>query len=281
MSPTSSLPLLLGAARPVEEPTGGPASVVQALVEACEAAGVELQVSVGSVAVVPDDGAVRGVKTTAGVMDAERVVWARAPTELFAGLPMMSVAMADLEAARHIRERPVTSQVALALSSWPDEFPVERLRLTTDVVGLERAFDTVKRRELSSDPPLDIWTPSVTRSGLAPAGGHVMCVSAFGLVSGDSERVAQAVLGQLALVWPGFADHVLGYQVVGAEQCRALHGSPHPLAGEVALDQWWSNRPFPSLKGAAPLDGLALCGPGVHGAKGTSGLRAAAAVLGR
>lgn len=278
MSPTSSLPLFLRAARPGRAPQGGAAAVITALLGACKAGGVALEAGIEVNGLDVEAGAIRGVQTSTRTMAATKLVWGRAPHELFALFPALSVPLSMTEAVDHVRARPVAMDVHFWLKQWPKDpstggvDPGDRVRIAQSPVVLERAFDAVKHGEVAENPAFDLH---ISQRG----DGVLVSAAAFGLGAASAEQAVESATAGLERAFPGFAAQVLASVAVDGVALEGLHGSAHALAGEVALDQWWSTRPTPLLcHQRPPIGGVSLCGPATHGSTGLSGLWAAKAV---
>jgi len=184
----------------------------------------------------------------------------------------------------HVRRRGVVARATLALDrppAWP------RLVEAPSLEYLERAYDDAKYGRLSRQPYLE-----ATSVGTGAGGRHPMEVEVqyapYRLADGAWDDARRRALGSLAL---GILSRYLpdaGATVERVESPRDLeerHGFPEgqEYHAELALDQALWMRPVPALaRYAAPIDGLYLCGPGMHpggGVAGAAGINAARVVL--
>jgi phytoene dehydrogenase-like protein len=198
-----------------------------------------------------------------------------------------------------VRSRGTAAKVHLALSGplalrGSDGRLDEAIRIGGGHVDdLERAFDAIKYRQLSSRPHLEIRVPTVADPSLAPAGHHVVSILASfapldlegGWTDAARERLGDAVLAVLEEHAPGVRERIVAREILtpaDLETRFALSGG-HLHHGEIALDQLLVMRPSPSAaRYRTSVPGLYLGGSGSHpggGVRPTAGLLAAEAVL--
>ena len=158
----------------------------------------------------------------------------------------------------------------------------QRLLIAPDLRYVEQGFNHVKYAEHSQRPLLEITLPSTADETLAPAGHHVVSVSAayapFTHKQGwEAQRdlFMQAVLSTIEQYAPGFAETVVASKLLtpaDIEQQFNTQGG-HWHHGELSIDQSFMMRP---VHGAAqydtPIDGLYLCGAGTHPGGGITGV---------
>ncbi len=168
----------------------------------------------------------------------------------------------------------------------PDSSPAGtlagRISIGPTIEYLERAFDDAKYGAFSREPCLDVMIPSVLDPSLAPAGRHVMSVSAQyapfklkqGVWSQQREALGDAVVRTLATYAPNLPGIVLSRQVITPEDLENTYGltGGHIFHGELALDQLFAMRPLLGwARYRTPLEGLYLCGSGTHPGNGLTG----------
>ena len=138
---------------------------------------------------------------------------------------------------------------------------------------LERAYDAAKYGEMSTEPYLEITTSGPR--GLAPLPVRAVCVAPRRLGS-DAPRARNAcAIDTLRAALPA---------IQGARSARCKSLTPLDLEktygltegdlnhGQLILDQMFFMRPMPGWSNHnTPIDGLYLCGNGVHGGGGISG----------
>jgi phytoene dehydrogenase-like protein len=169
-----------------------------------------------------------------------------------------------------------------------------RIHVGPGIDYLERAFDTSKYGEISTEPYLDVTLPSIADPSLAPTGQHIMSVymqyAPFTLADGGSwelqrSRLAGIVLRTLEEYAPGLTSLVEHEQVITPADLESTYGLTrgHVFHGELALDQLFTMRPTLGwAQYSTPIHNLYLCGSGTHpgyGLTGGSGQNAARAIL--
>ncbi len=209
------------------------------------------------------------------------------------------------ETMRHVRNiiyRGSTARVNLALSSLPAfagaSDPAQlggRIRVSPSLDTIERAYDAAKYGRYSERPYLEIVIPTLREPSLAPAGHHILTITAlyapYALRDGDwdgqSAAFGETVLDVLEGVAPGVRAKMLHCQVVTPLDLERRYGLTEGSIyhGQMGLDQMLVMRPIPGWsRYETPLRNLYLCGAGAHpggGVTGAPGYNAARAVLSR
>lgn len=180
-----------------------------------------------------------------------------------------------IRAVRGIRARSVVAQATLTLDRAPG---FGTLVVAPSLDYLERAYDDAKHRRVAADPYLEARADGQRRVIV-----H-MQYAPYALAEGDWNDARRAALGQrvVELLSPHLGAKVVERQVQTPRELEAAYGWPEGQAdhAELALDQLLWMRPTPALaRYRAPIDGLWLCGPGMHPGAGVAG--AAGANAGR
>jgi phytoene dehydrogenase-like protein len=282
-SPGTAALLLLREAAAGRAIAGGPAALVDALVQAAASYGVEVRTdsAVTHLELGADHRAVTGVTLASGErIPASRVLATCDPKQLFSkliGAERLPVLLA--EDARRLRARGTTAKLHLGLSGaleLADGTVVEALRTGETLDDLERAFDPAKYGELPSRPALDVWVPSMRDPSLVDERGHQVVSILVHQVTHDlaggwdaalRERLADSVVAELARYCPALANRIVAREVLAppdlAERYRLTQGHIHHA--EHALDQLHFMRPtVDCAKYASPIAGLYLGGSGSH-----------------
>ena len=282
---------------------GGLGSLTAALASSARAAGAEIRTSAEVSRILVRQGNVTGVLLTSGEELHAKVVVSNAdPRRTLLGLiDPVELEPGFLARVRNYRASGTVSKINLALRALPNLTSVKGdgralggfIQIAPELDYLERAFDTSKYGKWSPAPYLEITIPSLTDPTLAPAGSHVMSITAqyapYRLRGTDwrteGERFADAVIATLSAYAPDLPSLVLRRQVitpVDLESTYRLTGG-HIFHGELALDQLFTMRPLLGwARYRTPLAGLYLCGAGTHpgcGVSGLSGLNAAREIL--
>jgi phytoene dehydrogenase-like protein len=282
---------------------GGVGAFTSALASAARAAGVEMRTNAEVQRIRIVDGRVTGVTLTSGEeLQAKAVVSNADPRRTLLGLiDPVELEPGFLMRVRNYRSAGTVAKINLALDVLPN-FTVQPddgcalggfIHIGPELDYLERAFDASKYGKWSPRPYLDVTIPSVTDSTLAPAGAHVMSITAQyapyqlrGTNWNDAAPAfADAVIETLAEYAPNLTRAILHRQVITPIELESRYGltGGHIFHGELALDQLFTMRPLLGwARYRTPIRGLYLCGAGTHpgyGVSGSSGLNAAREIL--
>ncbi len=293
-----------GAVRPTRWATGGVGSVTQALAAAARRAGAEIRTGAEVTRILVEEGRARGVALENGdELMAGTVVSNADPRRTFLGLvDPLELDPHFVRAVRNIKYRGACAKVNLALAELPDFSSCPghgphlgaAISISPGVEYLERAYDDAKYGDLSSEPYLESFIPTVHDPSLAPSGRHVISVyvqyAPYRLRDGawDAARndaLADRVVATLARYAPNLEGAILHQQVLSPLDLEQRFGltEGHIHHGELTLDQLLFMRPMPGwARYATPLAGLYLCGAGTHpggGVTGTPAYNAARAIL--
>ena len=288
---------------------GGIGALSDALAASARAFGAEIRTSARVESIATEDSRAVGVKLAGeGILRASVIVSNADPRTTF--LELLDPYTLDAKFVRHVRNikyRGSAARVLLALSGVP-EFSALAARGSGDESAmllqspiqiaptlnyLQRAYDCVKYGESSTKPYLDVMLPTLLDPSLAPAGQHVMSITAkyapFKLRDGDwdtrREAFGDIVIDTLAEYAPNIRDVILHRRVLTPPDLEAAYGLPegNPSHGEMTLDQFFHMRPIPGYaRYRTPIDGLYMCGAGCHpggGVTGIPGHNAARAIL--
>jgi len=275
---------------PQNIPQGGMNQVVNALVKSATDAGVSIRTGCRVSRILVSDGKAQGVELESDEQIAADIVISNADAKTtFLGL----VGTQELDAmfAHRIHTTRTAGDVAkihIALNSLPVikglsiEQLGQRLLIAPGMRYVEHAFNHAKYGEYSENPVLEITIPSLSDSGLAPPGHHVMSVCATfapyvlkkGWDGNRSQFLARvvAVVGQYA---SGFENQIVASQVLTPADIETEYNisGGHWHHGELAIDQSFMMRP---VHGTAqydtPVDGLFLCGAAAHPGGGVTGI---------
>jgi phytoene dehydrogenase-like protein len=262
---------------------GGTRGIVDALVAALRASGGELRTSAGVARIIVDRQQVTGVRLENGEqIDARQVVSAADPRHTLLGL----VGAPELPPefvwhAQSIKLRGSVAKVHL-LTDGHHGLPAGTLVVAPDLRHLERAYDAAKYGEVSERPYLEVTTT-----------GNLVTIhfqfAPYDLRQGDwqasrtvLETRAIDTLAAFAPALRGSLREVRSITPLDLEQSWGLtEGDLNH--GQLILDQMFFMRPLPGWSNHhTPVEGLYLCGSGVHGGggiSGASGRNAARAIL--
>jgi len=274
---------------------GGLGAFTTALASAARAAGVTVRTDAEVSRINIRNGRVSGVSLTSGEDVRANIVVSNAdPRRTFLRL----VDPVELEPSfvarmRSYRSIGTVAKVNLALSGLPRFTALGSSGNVGALAGsihvgptleyLERAFDASKYGTSSPRPYLDVTIPSITDPTLAPAGAHVMSITAqfapYQLRGTDwtaaGPILADAVIDTLSEYAPNLRSSIVHRQVITPADLESTYGltGGHIFHGELALDQLFTMRPLLGwARYRTPIVGLYLCGAGTHPGYGVSGL---------
>lgn len=298
-SPGTNLNLLLSETLAHAGVKGGPASLLAALEKAAAGVGVEVRTAAPVKALNFENGTVAGVILEDGeVVAARQVAAACDPKTLFLDLIPPHYLLLEFEREVTLyRTRGTAARVDLALRAYPEftcrpKLEAARIRTGATLDELERAFDPVKYRQMSTRPMLDIYVPTVERPELAPAGHHVFSILVhwvpYALEGGwgadQKEQLFERVMDTLGRYAPTSRELTVGHRVMTPVDLESDYGvsGGHLYHGEHATDQLLTRPTAQCAQYATPFPGLYLCGSGSHPGGGITcapGALAARAIL--
>jgi phytoene dehydrogenase-like protein len=266
--------------RPV---AGGTGKIADALVAALKAHGGELRTSTDVQKVLVDKQQATGVKLANGEeIKARMLLSAADPRHTLLGL----VGAVELPPdfvwhTQSIKMRGSVAKVHL-LTNGSHGLPVGTLAVAPALRYLERAFDAAKYGEISALPYLEVTS-----------NGNVVSIhfqfAPYKLRQGDWEgsrsQVEQLAIAMLVEHFPALKASIKQVESILPTDMEETYGLTEGDLnhGQLILDQMFFMRPMPGYSNhRTPIDGLYLCGSGVHGGggiSGASGRNAASAVL--
>jgi phytoene dehydrogenase-like protein len=161
--------------------------------------------------------------------------------------------------------------------------PEGTIALAPSLNYLERAYDAAKYGEVSERPYLE-----VTASGSVVSVHMQFAPYALKISDWTSQRAAleKLVVDTLAEYFPKLRSSIIDRRSITPLDLESIYGLTEGDLnhGQLMLDQFLFMRPIPGWSNhKTPIDGLYLCGSGVHGGggvSGASGRNAANVVLG-
>jgi phytoene dehydrogenase-like protein len=252
--------------------SGAMQRITEALASALRASGGHLRTSAGVAQILVDRQRVTGVRLTNGEeINAQVVISAADPRHTLLGL----VGAAELppEFVWHTQSIKMRGSVAKVhvLTDGQHGLHDGTLVVAPTLKYLERAYDAAKYGEISQQPYLEVTTKGNTVSihfQFAP----------YRLRQGDwiTERatVERLAIDTLAARYPGFRNSVREVSSVTPLDLEQDWGLTEGDLnhGQLILDQLFFMRPMPGWSNhRTPVNGLFLCGSGVHGGGGISG----------
>jgi phytoene dehydrogenase-like protein len=251
---------------------GGVGQITDGLVNALKARGGELRTSADVQQVIVDRQRATGVRLAGGEeISASCVVSAADPRHTFLTLVGASELPPEFVwQAQSIKLRGSVAKVHVE-TDGRHGLPEGTLAVAPSIKYLERAFDAAKYGEISAQPYLEVT-----------ANGAVVSIhfqfAPYALRNADWNTagaiVQQRAIDTLDAHCPGFKASVKRVKTITPRELESVYGlSEGDLNhGQLILDQMFFMRPLPGWSNhKTPIDGLYLCGSGVHGGGGISG----------
>lgn len=275
----------------------GPDAFAKAAADVARKHGVEIRTRARVERISVYDAIVTGVVLGNGEEIAARTVISTAdPKRTLLG--MLDPVWLDPEfllAMTNVKLRGCTAYAFYAVgSAMSDQAFGATVSLTTSTAALEKAADAAKYGEISSEPHVEFFVPTLRWPNLAPQGKHVVAArvqyAPYHPKSGPwsaAQRSAlqEKVTATIARAIPGFASSILHRAVLSPVDIEERFGATEGALtqGELTLDQILFMRPVPGWGHyEMPVKGLYLGGAGVHpgpGVLGGAGLLAARVAL--
>jgi phytoene dehydrogenase-like protein len=149
--------------------------------------------------------------------------------------------------------------------------PAATVAIAPTLKYLERAYDSTKYGEMSQQPYLEVTTSGADVMVHFQFATHALRDGDWDSLRPELERRA---IDTLALHFPAFKDSVQAVQSVTPVDLERSWGLTEGDLnhGQLILDQIFFMRPLPGWSNHhTPIDGLYLCGSGLHGGGGISG----------
>jgi len=183
-----------------------------------------------------------------------------------------------------IKLRGSVSKVHLGVSFLPKGLtPFQTYAVAPSLMYLEKAYDSAKYGEVSERPYLEITT---TQNVVSIHFQFAPYQLKEGNWSSEREKVEGLAIRVLADHFPELEDLIITRHIITPEDFATIYGLTEGDLnhGQIMLDQFMFMRPLPGWSDhKTPIEGLYLCGSGVHaggGISGASGRNAAKVILG-
>lgn len=274
---------------------GGMGGITQAMASFALSKGVEIRTDAPVEKILIEKGNAVGVRLKNNETIKGRCVLANTdPKRTF--LKLMDQEQLDPNFVRDIKQIRMghsSLRVSLALKGLPDirffdsgkEGPWHSagISLFPNIEGLEDNYFAAASGHLPKEPRLEITIPSTLDNSLAPPGHHVMSVLAkyypYKLADGLNwddikEEVTDQIIDYIAKVMPNLRELLVGRQMLSPKDLETIYGLTEAdiFHGRHDLDQLFSLRPHPkAAQYRTPVNGLYLCGSGVHPGGGVTG----------
>ena len=262
----------------------GPDAFVNAAAAANRALGVVVRTGARVQHIAVTDDRVTGVRLDGGEeIDAPIVISTADPKRTL--LEMVDPVSLDPElmlAVKNIKMRGCTAFAFYGFDADVDAAFGAPVSLTSTTAALERAADAAKYGEVSQQPHVEVFVPSLRWRNLAPTGKHVLVAriqyAPYRLRSGwDNDRacaVHERVTEMIGDIIPGFTESISHRAIMTPRDLERRFGVTEGALthGELTLDQILFMRPVPGWGHyTMPVEGLYLGGAGAHPGPGILG----------
>ncbi|MEW6401620.1 MAG: NAD(P)/FAD-dependent oxidoreductase [Chloroflexota bacterium] len=268
---------------PLSSPKGAPSGrgesgvrgigeITKALAETVKAHGGEIRCEGEVASIRVDKQRVMGVVLASGEeIPASTVISAIDPKRTFLSLVgPMELPPEFVWKTQSIKMRGSVAKVHL-LTDGSHEIPEGTVVLAPSIKYLEKAYDAAKYGEISEKPYLEVTTS-----------GNVVSIhfqyAPYKLKSGDwsdqRANLENLAIETLAEHFPNLKSSIVNRKSITPLDLEQTYGLTEGDLnhGQLMLDQFLFMRPIPGWSNhKTPIDGLYLCGSGVHGGGGVSG----------
>jgi len=264
---------------------GQAGQVMDALVEAAKAYGAEIRLNAEVASIKVEHGRATGVVLANGEEISSQVVLSSVdPKRTFLSLVgPMELPPTFIWNVQSIKMRGSVAKVHLGVESLPDGMK----SFTTYAVApslryLEKAYDAAKYGEISEKPYLEMTTTETVISIHFQFAPYALRDSTWNV---ESERVENLAIDTLGELFPDLRSKIRSTKTITPLDLEETYGLTEGDLnhGQIMLDQFLFMRPIPGWSNhKTPIEGLYLCGSGVHaggGISGASGRNAAKVVL--
>lgn len=249
---------------------------------------VEIRLDAPVARITAKDGAVTGVVLANGEeIEAKRVLSTADPRRTL--LQLADPVWLDPEfmvAVKNVKLRGCTAFVCYAVDRAVDDAVksyTTTVSLTSTTAKLEQAADAAKYGEVSADPHVEIFSPTLRWPTLAPEGHHIVVArvqyAPYALRKGlwdgtqcsELESKTTAAIGRVV---PGFESTIRHRKTFSPTDLEREFGVTEGALtqGELTLDQILFMRPVPGWgRYGMPIAGLYLGGAGAHPGPGIIG----------
>ncbi len=251
---------------------GGMGRIADALVTAFEAHGGELRTSTGVARILVDRQQVTGVRLDSGAEIPSHAVFSAADPRhtLLSLVGAVELPPEFVWHTQSIKMRGSVAKVHLH-TDGSHGLPRGTLAIAPSLKYLERAFDAAKYGEVSAQPYLEVTSSGNVVSINFQFAPYTLRTTDW---SGARAQVEQLAIETLAAHFPALKDSIKQVKSIIPPDLETAYGLTEGDLnhGQLILDQMFFMRPMPGWSNhRTPIDGLMLCGSGVHGGGGISG----------
>jgi phytoene dehydrogenase-like protein len=251
---------------------GGTQGLAAALVTAVQANGGEIRTGAGVAQILVEHQRVLGVRLESGEeIRASTVVSSADPRRTLLGLVgAQELPPEFVWQVQSIRMRGSVAKLFVQ-TDGRHGLPEATVAIAPTLKYLERAYDSTKYGEMSQQPYLEVTTSGTDVAVHFQFATHALRDGDWASLRPELEKRA---IDTLALHFPAFKGSVQAVQSVTPVDLERSWGLTEGDLnhGQLILDQIFFMRPLPGWSNhRTPIDGLYLCGSGLHGGGGISG----------
>jgi phytoene dehydrogenase-like protein len=274
---------------------GGPGALIGAIADAARGFGAEIRTGAQVTTITERDGRVTGVALASGEeIIAPYVLSTLDPKSTL--LNLLGVEATGPELRRRLRatrNTGVTAKLNILLDRLP-VFPSAgsaaeqevrlrgRITILSDILGIERAFDSSKYGEMSDVPVVEAMIPTLIDPSLTNDKRHLLSavvqyapVDLKGGWTADARKtLADRAVAVLETVAPGIGGHIVARQLITPADLQSDWGATggHSMHVNEGFDQFAQWRPLYGIgRYETPIDGLFLSGAGTAPGGGVTG----------
>jgi phytoene dehydrogenase-like protein len=274
---------------------GGPGALAAAIADAARGFGAEIRTGAQVTAITERDGRVTGVALASGEeIIAPYVLSTLDPKSTL--LNLLGVEATGPELRRRLRATRSTG-VTAKLNILLDQLPIfpsagsaaeqevrlrGRITILSDILGIERAFDSSKYGEMSDVPVVEAMIPTLIDPSLTNDKRHLLSavvqyapVDLKGGWTADARKtLADRAVAVLESVAPGISGHIVARQLITPADLQSDWGATggHAMHVNEGFDQFAQWRPLYGIgRYETPIDGLFLSGAGTAPGGGVTG----------
>lgn len=274
---------------------GGPGALAAAIADVARGFGAEIRTGAQVTAITERDGRVTGVALASGEeIIAPYVLSTLDPKSTL--LNLLGVEATGPELRRRLRATRSTG-VTAKLNILLDQLPIfpsagsaaeqevrlrGRITILSDILGIERAFDSSKYGEMSDVPVVEAMIPTLIDPSLTNDKRHLLSavvqyapVDLKGGWTADARKaLADRAVAVLESVAPGISGHIVARQLITPADLQSDWGATggHAMHVNEGFDQFAQWRPLYGIgRYETPIDGLFLSGAGTAPGGGVTG----------
>lgn len=252
---------------------GGIGMLTEALTSAVQSLGGEIRLNAEVRQVLVKDSRATGVLLVNGEeISADKVISAADPKHTF--LELVGAMELPPEFVWHVQSIKMRGSVAKVHlhTDGHHSLPEGTLALAPSLKYLEKAYDAAKYGQISDRPYIEATTAGNLVSIHFQYAPHALKIGTW---DDEWEMVERLAVNTLSEYFPDLKASILKTKTITPKDLEERYGLTEGDLnhGQLMLDQFMFMRPIPGWSNhKTPIEGLYLCGSGVHGGGGISGV---------